>query len=138
MADPPEKELAPEIVAKLENAFCHGMTITMACLYAGIHRATFYRHYPDGHAMRDRFTELCETPKLQAQVHLIDAVKKGDLDTVKWFLERAWKDRYSTRIENTGRDGEPPPPAQTVVLTTEEAAREYAETMKHVKPKRDE
>lgn len=136
----PEKQLEQHVVDKLEQAFCNDMNVLEACLYADISRATFYRHFPEGCEQRERFETLRGTLKLQAKTHVAGLIKGGDKQMLQWWLERRGKDEFSPRVESTGAGGEPLNPggaAPPVVLTTEEAAKAYADKMREVRPKKD-
>lgn len=74
----------------------------------GVHRWTlhkFIQEHPELNEVRDEalneFLDDCEHK-------VIGAVDAGDMQTVRWALERLGKGRgYSTRVESTGADGEP-------------------------------
>ena len=47
----------------------------------------------------------CETVDDRAENVVITAINEGDVGTAKWWLERKRKEKFSQRVENTGRDG---------------------------------
>lgn len=100
-------KMTEDCLAKLDHAFSIGASDTEACLYANIDPATMYRYQEKNPKFRERKEQLKETPILQARKVVVDAIKNKDTDTAKWLLERKKKSEFSTRVENTGADGQP-------------------------------
>lgn len=95
-----------ETVANLIKAFEDGASIREACRVAKINRQTYYewlKHYPE---FSDRMSEAQEYPDVVAKMVLVRAIKKGDIDTSKWWAERKMKNEFSLRTELTGKDGD--------------------------------
>ena len=92
------------VVRKLELAFKNDFNISQACDYANISRDTYY----DWLEKKKGFSDKMEAAKShlirQAKINVARAVRKGDLDTSKFVLERRAKDEYSTRqdVDMTG------------------------------------
>jgi hypothetical protein len=95
--------VTPEILNKLEEAFALGCTDLEACLYADISKTTLYNYQLKHPEFVERKEELKETPILLARKTVINSLQQPQ--SAQWFLERKKKDEFSTRIENTGRDG---------------------------------
>lgn len=111
--DPDKKETAgrktimtPEIISKLEQAFSMGCTDLEACFFANIGKSTLY-NYQDRHPeFVERKEQLKQRLIFQARTVIASALSNNDENTAKWYLERKKKDEFSTRVENTGKDGE--------------------------------
>lgn len=82
--------------------------VKYAAAALGVHRWTlfkFIQENPELNEVRDgaveEFLDDCEHK-------MIAAVEAGDMQTVRWALERLGKSRgFSTRVESTGANGEP-------------------------------
>lgn len=85
------------VVRKLELAFKNDFNISQACDYANISRDTYY----DWLEKKKGFSDKMEAAKShlirQAKINIARAVKKGNLETSKFVLERRAKDEYSTK-----------------------------------------
>lgn len=83
--------------------------VKQAAVSLGVSRSTLHNFLKENEA------ELAET-RQQIRASAVDlaesqvmiALKKGDMRTVRWFLDRFAKERgYTTRVELTGKNGEP-------------------------------
>ena len=93
-------------VKKLEEAFSIGASVSEACMYADIHRDTYYRWIRNNPLLQDRFQALLEKPILKARQTVVNAIGSNPELALK-FLERKRKAEFSTRNEITGEDGKP-------------------------------
>lgn len=98
--------VTPEIIEKLENAFMQGMTDEEACLLVGIGTSSLYRYCESHDDFRERKEALKKRPKMTsrniiARVLNGETVKKEQLETAKWYLERKARDEFSTKTEGT-------------------------------------
>ena len=100
-------EMTPETIDKLEQAFSLGCGDKEACLFAGIGTSTLYSYQTKHPEFVERKELLKEKQVLKARSVITKAINDGDKDMAKWYLERKKKIEFSTRIENTGADGEP-------------------------------
>lgn len=99
--------LTPEVVSLLEHSVMDGANITEACQVAGISRETYYKHLKEDEKFADKMADAEEYPSKVAKKNLIERIKRKDVETSKWWLERKKKDEFSTRTENTGANGAP-------------------------------
>lgn len=97
--------ITQEVLRKLEEAFSLGCTDLEACLYANISKSTLYDYQKANPDFLERKEKLKEAPILLARKTVIDSLKNPL--TAQWYLERKKKDEFATRVENTGRNGEP-------------------------------
>lgn len=91
----------PTAIAKLKAAFSYSFTVDQACIYAGISKPTFYNwleSYPD---FVDQMTKAREQPTMQARQVVVDAVKSGDAQSARWWLERKVPDEFGKQREGT-------------------------------------
>jgi hypothetical protein len=98
-------KMTPDTLAKLKEGFLMGLSDDQACLHADINPVTLYR-YCDGNE------EFCKQKELwkknlgyRAVKVLNQAVDEGDVSTAKFVAERRLKDEWSSRTEQTGKDG---------------------------------
>jgi hypothetical protein len=92
--------MTDEVVRKLEEGFCAGLTDEQACLYADISKPTLYDYcnkYPE---FSNRKEILKEQPLIRAKLNVTKNINSGDLTDSKWYLERKGKKEFSLRTEN--------------------------------------
>jgi hypothetical protein len=97
----------PEVVEKLKYCFAKGLTDREASDYVGISKDALY----DYCAANPDFSHQKEALKgqlvVRAKFNLSDSIEiERNVQDSKWLLERKAKDEFSTRTENTGKDGE--------------------------------
>ena len=83
----------PKIMTKLvekslEMAFMNGLSAQQACAYAGIHRATYYRHLETHPDFAERVKIAKERPLNMARQTVVKAIAAGHLPTSRWYLGR--------------------------------------------------
>lgn len=99
--------ITPEVVSILIGCFQDGLNITQACWQANISRETYYYRYNSDPEFSDKMDRARQFLSMNARKKVKEAVTKGDMKTVRWYLERRDKDEYSARTEITGRNGKP-------------------------------
>lgn len=90
-------KLTTAVINRLHEGFLCGLTITQACIYAGICRDTYYdwmKKRPDL-AKRMELAQL--NPFLMAKKTIMDNMRSPDV--AKWWLERKSPDEFSTKQE---------------------------------------
>lgn len=87
------------VLSKLVEAFSYGMTDAEACLYCGISEAAFYRYVKSHDDFRKQKELLKKSPTIKARLNIVDAIKCGDVDVSKWYVERKAREEFSTRSE---------------------------------------
>lgn len=100
-------DMTPETIAKLEQAWSIGCSDLEACVFADIGKTTLYNYQNTHPEFVERKEILKERLVLKARTVIADALNNKDENTAKWYLERKKRQEFSTRIENTGADGEP-------------------------------
>lgn len=100
------------VVNKLSEAFSFGYTDGEACYYAGISKPCLYDYCKKNPEFSDRKEILKKNPITIAKRNIVRAMdenynkdEKSIVETSKWYLERKCKDEFSTRQEQTGKDG---------------------------------
>jgi hypothetical protein len=74
----------------------------------GVHRWTLFKFIKENPELNDVRDEALEEFLDDAEHKVVVAVDAGDMQTVRWTLERLGKGRgYSTRLETTGAVGGP-------------------------------
>ena len=116
----PEKQ----VVDKLSTAFKVGTTVIRACLYAGISRSSFYNLVKKRPELKDRFEQLAENPMLVAETKLFESVQSGNMDDVRFLLERR-DSRFKQKTEGILDDG------RSGGVLTEERKAEIAGALKN-------
>lgn len=104
--------MAPELIAKLEEAFAWGCSDIEACLWAEIAPATLYKFQKRHPEFVERKAALKETPILLSRKAVVNAIKRGDKVTALAYLDRKKKDEFSTKqnIDHTTNGKELPAP----------------------------
>lgn len=109
--------VTPEIIEKLESIFRDGAHIIEACENVGISRQAYYDALKRDPSFADRMDAAQEYTTEVARAVVSKAIKRGDRETAKWWLERRVKNKFSTRNELTGKDGKDlPTPLLTGVI----------------------
>ena len=91
-------------VQKLIDAYKFYATDDQACFYAGItsdQLEYFQKLHPDFYGIKHAAKQR---PTLQAKQTVVNQIEKNP-EGARWWLERIEKDSFSTRQEQTGRDG---------------------------------
>lgn len=85
----------------------HGI-LSKAAEACGTTRPAIYRFIEKHPELEEVREEATSTLLDVAEGHVASEVNRGEMKTTRWFLERKGKDRgYVTRVEETGKDGEP-------------------------------
>lgn len=83
-----------------------------------VSRVTLWRFINRHPALQEFLAEVDEEVLDMAEVKILQAIRAGDMHTVRWFLECKGKDRgYTRRVETTGKDGGPIEVKQKLDLT---------------------
>lgn len=108
MADGPGQPtvMTEEVLKVLKEAFLMGCTDREACLYAGISNQTLYNYQEANPEYVEQKEQWKDYLKIRARKTVAGKID-GDPETAKWYLERKAKDEFSSRTENTGKDGKP-------------------------------
>lgn len=75
-------------VEKLVEAFSKSYSVLEACQYARINRDTFYKWLKEIPEFQDIIDEAKARPIKQAKGVIDTALKSGDVNTAKWYVER--------------------------------------------------
>lgn len=83
-----------ETVNQLIKSFEDGATITEACRTAQISRETYYEWCESQDGFSDKMSHAQEYPDAVAKMEVVRAIKGGDVDTSKWWLENHVRDEF--------------------------------------------
>jgi len=89
-----------DVLRKLEEGFCAGLTDLQCCLYADIPASTFYDYCRNNPEFSNRKEILKDQPLIRAKLNVTKNINMGDLTDSKWYLERKGKKEFSLRTEN--------------------------------------
>jgi len=87
-----------EKIKLLSYAFGMGMTVTDACIHAGIGLRTYYDWCEDDEKLAHTFAQQREKQALKARALIDKALDDGDLNTAKWYLERKKSAEFSVTV----------------------------------------
>lgn len=92
-----------KIVEDIEYCWLLDCTEDELLLYCQIDKETFERILDANPRLRKRERALRTHPELLARQNLVEAIKAGDLDTSKWYLERKRPEEFikPTHIDQT-------------------------------------
>ena len=90
--------MTPEVIAKLEKRFRDGAT-NLEAIEGLISEDTFYHHQKINPEFAARMDMAKEYTTEIARGVVSKAIKRGDRDTAKWWLERRNKAQFSTKTE---------------------------------------
>lgn len=96
-------------VTKAEKALReHRGILSKAAEACGVSRKYFYKFMEDYPELEEVRAEASDELLDIAEANVVQELERGEMKTTRWFLDRKGKDRgYTTRQEQTGRDGEP-------------------------------
>ena len=98
-------KMTPEVLQKLREGFLKGYSDSLACIYADVKERTFY----DYCAKNEEFSQDKELWKKKPALKAVDVINRsldeGDVQTAKFVVERRLKEDWSSRTEQTGKDG---------------------------------
>lgn len=80
-----------DTLARLERAFSVGATDTEACSYAQISRPTLYNYIKQNPSYAEKIEDYRTRLPFKAKLELASAVTAGDLNTIKWYLDKIEK-----------------------------------------------
>lgn len=102
---PPKKLDRDRVMMALESV---GGIMTAAAHKLGVNRSTLYRfmdEHPDLKAYR---ADIEEQTKDMAEGKILTAIRKGEMDTVRWYADRKMRDRgygHQAKLEGGGKNG---------------------------------
>lgn len=129
--------MTDSVVGKLEQAFMHDCTVEEACVYAGIHKDTYYefcKQYPE---FPDRVAALRCYPTLVAKRTVINAILNGNTRLAWKYLERKLPQEFSSRTSinvlppSKGNIDEPTHGGNEPIAMFEKVARENINLPQH-------
>jgi len=98
------KAVTEPVILELEKRYRDGAT-TLECINGIIAESTYYDYLKNDIEFSERMSIAREYTTELAQAVIARRVKRGDVDSAKWWLERKNKKEFSTRTETTGADG---------------------------------
>lgn len=94
-------------IAILIQSFHDGLNIQQACWQADISADAYYDRRAKDPDFADIMKRAQDFLSMNARANVTKAIKKGELKTTRWYLERKAKDEFSSRTEVTGKGGKP-------------------------------
>ncbi|PBC01747.1 helix-turn-helix domain-containing protein [Mesorhizobium sp. WSM3860] len=95
----------PRVIAMLRQ--CGGIK-TVAAEKLNVGRTTLYAFLNEHPEIQEADSEIADELLDVAEGQVVIALRSGDLQTVRWYLELKGKDRgYVRRVEQTGKNGGP-------------------------------
>lgn len=87
--------ITDEVVAKLEAVLKLGVTDDVACDYAEINPATFYRHLASDENFARKIRQAKNYARIAAGNVVLKAIIEGnDVQTAKWWLEKKYPNEF--------------------------------------------
>ncbi len=83
-----------DAVRKLEQAFAIGCTVEEACTVSGVSRSAYYKRLEVDEQFMDKMERAKLFTTIQARHTVCLAIKNGDIDTSKWYLERKLREEF--------------------------------------------
>ena len=104
----PPKLTEADIARVIEVMRACGGIKTAAAERLNVGRTTLYAFLKEHPAVQEAVDEIDEDIKDLTELKIIQAIRAGEMNTVRWFAEMKMKDRgYVRRVETTGKDGGP-------------------------------
>ncbi len=83
-----------DTVRKLEQAFAVGCTVDEACSVSGVSRSAYYKRLEVDNQFMDKMERAKLFMIIQARLTVCNAIRRGDVKTSMWYLERKRKDEF--------------------------------------------
>lgn len=101
--------MTAEKIRKLEEGFLMGLSDRKCCSFAEVSTTALYDYCAKHPKFKERKELLKDSPAIQAVFNVVTAIKNGDEDMSKWYLERKCKDEFSLKqdIAVTGKINNP-------------------------------
>jgi hypothetical protein len=93
--------ITPEVVSILVGCFQDGMTVREACWQSVISHEAYYSRVRSDEQFADTMARAQSLATVDARKVVIEAIKKGDLNTSKWWLERKAPDEFGRNSANS-------------------------------------
>lgn len=103
---PARTKLTEENIKELVRRFQDGAN-NQEAIKGIMSEDTFYRQIKENTEFAARMDVAKEYTTEVARAVVSKAIKRGDRETAKWWLERRAKSKFSLRTELTGADGTP-------------------------------
>lgn len=78
----------PSVVSLLVTSFQNGLTIRQACIQSGISHEAYYCRLREDSEFADKMYFAQQSVVMQAKKNVIQAIKKGDIRTSVWLLDK--------------------------------------------------
>lgn len=83
-----------ETVRKLEQALAIGCSVDEACSVSGVSRSAYYKRLEVDNQFMDKMERAKLFMVIQARLTVCNAIRRGDVKTSMWYLERKRKDEF--------------------------------------------
>lgn len=91
----------------LERYLILGYSLSKACQLGGLTWSNVQTHYETNKKFRQSVDSLIHAPNVKARANWVTKINQGDYNASRDWLAAREKEEFSTRTENTGKDGEP-------------------------------
>ncbi len=89
------------VLGKLRALFTIGVSDDLACEVVGIHRDSLYSYQKEHPEFLEEKKLLKQNPIISARKNVVAAIKRGDMHTTRWFLERRCKEEFGKTVDVT-------------------------------------
>jgi len=101
------KAITPEVVHQLKDSLRQGFNVTTACILSRISTSCYYNELARNKRFMDKMTMAQQETSLIANTFVAEAVRQGDMKTIRWYLDRqdrlAYHAQRSAQHSNTKR-----------------------------------
>jgi len=95
------KATTDKVVSLLVTCFHNGLSVRQACWQSGISHEAYYQRLRNDVEFADTMNKAQELPSITARTNIMKAIRKGDVSTSRWWLERKEKDEFSSKADLT-------------------------------------
>lgn len=104
---PKKRDPMVSFMPKLERFLILGYSLSKACMLSGLPDSSVGDYYRADAKFRLAVDSLMHAPNVKARANWVSEVQKGNYNASRDWLAAREKEDFSTRTENTGKDGEP-------------------------------
>lgn len=93
-------KMTPEVIATLRMCYGADCSDAEACAEAGISVATLWTYCNANPEFLKEKERLKGKQVIKARINIHNALKDGDVDISKWYLERKRKQEFNTKLDD--------------------------------------
>lgn len=117
--------ITAKVVRLLVTCFQNGLTVRQACWQSGVSHEAYYQRLRSDSEFADIMSKAQQLPSMTARNNVLKAIKKGDLSSSRWWLERKDKEEFSSKADVTMQEEVTTMPSSVEVERIRQSAQRF-------------